>query len=131
MRQAPVLRQKDVQMGVAIDSLRPPSAGLQRNQWCTFSFLLQQWCCTIKVDTGNSKSQYIEKEKQEARRDGSESRVDRLEELEPYDAGNMTLSLGADLGSYFIQPDWKYMENYMQSIIKNAELDLRAIQTIF
>ena len=131
MRQAPVLRQKDVQMGVAIDSLRPPSAGLQRNQWCTFSFLPQQWCCTIKVDSGSSKSQYIEKEKQEARRDGSESRVDRLEELEPYDAGNMTLSLGGDLGSYFIQPDWKYMENYMQSIIKNAELDLRAIQTIF
>ena len=31
------------------------------------------WCCTIKVDTVNSKSQYIEKEKQEARRDGSES----------------------------------------------------------
>ena len=29
------------------------------------------------------------------------------------------------------KPDWKYMENYMQSIIKNAELDLRAIQTIF
>lgn len=31
------------------------------------------WCCTIKVDAVNSKSQYIEKEKQEARRDGSES----------------------------------------------------------
>ena len=31
------------------------------------------WCCTIKVDTVNSKSQYIEKETQEARRDGSES----------------------------------------------------------
>ena len=36
------------------------------------------WCCTIKVDTVNSKSQYsksqyIEKEKQEARKDGSES----------------------------------------------------------
>ena len=118
-------------MGVAVDGLCPPSADLRRNQWCTFSFLPQQWCCTIKVDTGNSKSQYIEKEKQEARRDGSESRVDRLEELEPYDAGNMALSLGGDLGSCFIQPDWKYMENYMQSIIKNAELDLRAIQTIF
>ena len=31
------------------------------------------WCCTIKVDIGNSKSQYIEKDKQEARKDGSES----------------------------------------------------------
>ena len=117
-------------MGVAVDGLCPPSADLRRNQWCTFSFLPQQWCCTIKVDTGNSKSQYIEKEKQEARRDGSESRVNRLEELEPYDAGNMALSLGGDLGSCFIQPDRKYMENDMQSIM-NAELDLRAIQTIF
>ena len=32
-----------------------------------------KWCCTIKVDIGNSKSQYIEKEKQEATKDGSES----------------------------------------------------------
>ena len=24
-------------MGVAVDGLCPPSAGLQRNQWCTFS----------------------------------------------------------------------------------------------
>ena len=29
-------------MGVAVDGLRPPSAGFQRNQWCTFSFLPQQ-----------------------------------------------------------------------------------------
>ena len=26
----------------AVDNLRPPSAGLQRNQWCTFPFLPQQ-----------------------------------------------------------------------------------------
>ena len=31
------------------------------------------WCCTIKVDIGNSKGQYIEKDKQEATKDGSES----------------------------------------------------------
>ena len=31
------------------------------------------WCCTIKVDIGNSKGQYIEKVKQEATKDGSES----------------------------------------------------------
>ena len=31
------------------------------------------WCCTIKVDIGNSKSQYIEKDKPEAIKDGSES----------------------------------------------------------
>jgi len=42
MRQAPVLRQKDARMGVAVDGLCPPSAGFQRNQWCTFSFLPQQ-----------------------------------------------------------------------------------------
>ena len=33
----------------------------------------RQWCCTIKVDIENSKSQYIEKDKQEATKDGSES----------------------------------------------------------
>lgn len=35
--------------------------------------LLYKWCCTIKVDIENSKSQYIEKDKQEATKDGSES----------------------------------------------------------
>lgn len=34
---------------------------------------MEQWCCTIKVDIGNSKGQYIEKDKQEATKDGSES----------------------------------------------------------
>ena len=32
-----------------------------------------RWCCTIKVDIENSKGQYIEKDKQEATKDGSES----------------------------------------------------------
>ena len=32
-----------------------------------------EWCCTIKVDIENSKSQYIEKDKQEETKDGSES----------------------------------------------------------
>ena len=31
------------------------------------------WCCTIKVDIENSKGQYIEKDKQEATKDGSKS----------------------------------------------------------
>ena len=39
----------------------------------TENALKGKWCCTIKVDIGNSKSQYIEKDKQEARKDGSES----------------------------------------------------------
>ena len=33
----------------------------------------RNWCCTIKVDIGNSKGQYIEKDEQEAMKDGSES----------------------------------------------------------
>ena len=33
----------------------------------------RKWCCTIKVDIENSKGQYIEKDKQEATKDGSES----------------------------------------------------------
>ena len=33
----------------------------------------KKWCCTIKVDIENSKGQYIEKDKQEATKDGSES----------------------------------------------------------
>ena len=35
--------------------------------------LEKNWCCTIKVDIENSKGQYIEKDKQEATKDGSES----------------------------------------------------------
>lgn len=35
--------------------------------------LIAAWCCTIKVDIENSKGQYIEKDKQEATKDGSES----------------------------------------------------------
>ena len=31
---------------------------------CVFNYI--NWCCTIKVDIGNSKGQYIEKDKQEA-----------------------------------------------------------------
>ena len=38
---------------------------------CVFNYI--NWCCTIKVDIGNSKGQYIEKDKQEATKDGSES----------------------------------------------------------
>ena len=41
------------------------SAGLQE--------YIAKWCCTIKVDIENSKGQYIEKDKQEATKDGSES----------------------------------------------------------
>lgn len=39
-----------------------------------FDFVREKyWCCTIKVDIENSKGQYIEKDKQEATKDGSES----------------------------------------------------------
>ena len=40
--QAPVPWQKDAWMGMAANGFCPPSAGFQRNQWCTFSFLPQQ-----------------------------------------------------------------------------------------
>lgn len=40
---------------------------------CNKSCPIGKWCCTIKVDIENSKSQYIEKDKQEATKDGSES----------------------------------------------------------
>lgn len=36
-------------------------------------YVKAEWCCTIKVDIENSKGQYIEKDKQEATKDGSES----------------------------------------------------------
>lgn len=38
-----------------------------------FEAAYKKWCCTIKVDIENSKGQYIEKDKQEATKDGSES----------------------------------------------------------
>ena len=36
-------------------------------------YCVMVWCCTIKVDIGNSKGQYIEKDEQEATKDDSES----------------------------------------------------------
>lgn len=41
--------------------------------WILTVLFLFVWCCTIKVDIENSKGQYIEKDKQEATKDGSES----------------------------------------------------------
>lgn len=40
---------------------------------CPTCGFTMKWCCTIKVDIENSKGQYIEKDKQEATKDGSES----------------------------------------------------------
>lgn len=128
---------------------------------------------------------------------GITARVDSIDGLKPYSAGNMTLSLGGEyLGSCFVQPDkfytsqnvvvlipkwdmsfevkqfiatmifresrsyykafidelnrhiktdfsfylpvddagkpdWGHMEEYMRSVMKNAEIDLTAMQTIF
>ena len=42
-------------MGVAVDDLRPPSAGFQRNQWCTFSFLPQQRFSPISRKVNNQR----------------------------------------------------------------------------
>lgn len=48
---------------------------LDRSRWFTTNGGgdYEEWCCTIKVDIENSKGQYIEKDKQEATKDGSES----------------------------------------------------------
>ena len=43
------------------------------NKGCPGCGKIRKWCCTIKVDIENSKGQYIEKDKQEATKDGSES----------------------------------------------------------
>ena len=43
------------------------------NMACLNKLPTVEWCCTIKVDIENSKGQYIEKDKQEATKDGSES----------------------------------------------------------
>ena len=47
--------------------------GNQTGLYCSACGKWQKWCCTIKVDIENSKGQYIEKDKQEATKDGSES----------------------------------------------------------
>ena len=46
---------------------------LQKDKALLEEGIAKTWCCTIKVDIENSKGQYIEKDKQEATKDGSES----------------------------------------------------------
>ena len=53
--------------GMLQNQLARGNNGLIKNKYLTF------WCCTIKVDIWNSKGQYIEKDEQEATKDGSES----------------------------------------------------------
>ena len=59
-------------LGGTVESLAPEVKDLTRTE---MTELMEHifWCCTIKVDIENSKSQYIEKDKQEATKDGSES----------------------------------------------------------
>lgn len=42
-------------MGMAANGFCPPSAGLQRNQWCTFSFLPQQRFSPISRKVNNQR----------------------------------------------------------------------------
>ena len=42
-------------MGTAVDNLRPLSADLQRNQWCTFPFLPQQRFFSISRNVNNQR----------------------------------------------------------------------------
>ena len=55
---------------------------------------------------------------------------DRLEELEPYDAGNITLSLGGDLGSCFIQPDRFYTSQNVVVLIPKWKMPFEVKQFI-
>ena len=58
------------------ETVETTSRSLSRGRSGSSSTSHQQtarWCCTIKVDIENSKGQYIEKDKQEATKDGSES----------------------------------------------------------
>ena len=57
-------------MGRAMLNICIVFAQLERE---TIQKRVTDWCCTIKVDIENSKGQYIEKDKQEATKDGSES----------------------------------------------------------
>ena len=50
-----------------------PGDGKSKLMLSIAALLSKGWCCTIKVDIENSKGQYIEKDKQEATKDGSES----------------------------------------------------------
>ena len=56
-----------IDTGIAELLAKQPSDGAEKDAY------IAEWCCTIKVDIENSKSQYIEKDKQEATKDGSES----------------------------------------------------------
>lgn len=49
------------------------SIKIKINRFFKSSLKHKGWCCTIKVDIGNSKGQYIEKDEQEATKDGSGS----------------------------------------------------------
>ena len=58
---------------ICSDILLPPHAPKEYADRQTLWNAVEKWCCTIKVDIENSKGQYIEKDKQEATKDGSES----------------------------------------------------------
>ena len=58
---------------IKIEEMRLQETEVVDVQWVSSDKLFEMWCCTIKVDIENSKGQYIEKDKQEATKDGSES----------------------------------------------------------
>ena len=64
-----VVSEKEIKqdIGIVFDSI------FYVDSWTVKDTEKAVWCCTIKVDIENSKGQYIEKDKQEATKDGSES----------------------------------------------------------
>lgn len=53
---------------------------------------------------------------------GISGRVDKIPNYKPYEAGNMTLSLGGEVGSCFIQPDMFYTSQNVVVLIPRWEM---------
>ena len=62
---------------------------------------------------------------------GITARIDKVEGVEPYEAGNMTLSLGGEyLGSCFIQPDVFYTSQNVVVLIPKWKMSFEVKQFI-
>ncbi len=61
---------------------------------------------------------------------GITARVDVIPGLEPYAAGNLTLSMGGDVGSCFIQPDLFYTSQNVIVLIPRHEMSFAVKQFI-
>ena len=67
------LEVQNEELVAAVQQLKPKARFIVTGYVLKGKTFKELWCCTIKVDIENSKGQYIEKDKQEATKDGSES----------------------------------------------------------